>query len=102
MRGEASAICRRLTISAGLALAIAPQAAAAPRALPEGSTPVATVEGLAQAPELVDSRIAWLDSSYDCISGCRDSSGDFTERQTHRLRISRPRGEPRVLYTVTS
>ena len=47
---------RSLPLCAGLLLAVCSQAAAAPRAWPEGSTPVATVEGLAQGPQLVDSR----------------------------------------------
>lgn len=96
------ALCRSVLLGAGLFFVAVVPAGGATRAWPEGSTPVATVEGLTQGPQLVDSRIAWLDSSYECISGCRDSSGDFTERETYRLRISRPRGKPSVLYTATS
>lgn len=91
-----------LALCAGLALLAASPAAAAPREWPGGSKPVATVENLSQGPELVGSRIAWLDSTSECIRGCGPSFDDFTERQRYALRVSRPRGKPQVLYTATS
>lgn len=101
MEGGLVAICRLVMVCAALFVAVSSPAAAAPRAWPEGSTPVATVDGLAQGPLLVDSRIAWLDSSSECVSGCRGAFGDFTERQRYRLRVSRGSGKPRILYTTT-
>ncbi len=95
-RGEIAWACSPV-LCAVLAAAPAP---AAPREWPEGSTPVATVEELNQGPLLVDGRIAWLDSSSKCVSGCR-GGGDFTEQQRYRLRISQPGGKPRVVYTTT-
>lgn len=102
MKGAVLTICRSLLVCAGLVVASSAPATGAPRAFPQGSTPVATVEDLAQGPQLVDSRIAWLDSTSECLSGCRGNVSDFTERKRYRLRVSRGRGKPRVLYTATA
>jgi hypothetical protein len=102
MEGDRCAICHWVMIWAGLFVAVSSPAAAAPRAWPEGSTPVATVEDLVQGPHLVNSRIAWLDSTSECVRGCRGAVSDFTERERYRLRISHPSGKPRVLYSSTS
>lgn len=96
------AFARSLLLCAAVVLLAGASASAAPRAWPGGSTPVTTVESLHQGPLLVDSRIAWLDSSSECVSGCRQDDTDFTERQRYRLRVAQPSRRPRVLFTTTT
>lgn len=95
-------IASLLALASALALLGAGLAEAAPRVRPEGSKRVATVESLAQGPQLVAGRVAWLDSSSRCIGECRDVASDFTEATRYSLRVSRPRRRPRVLYTSRS
>jgi len=102
VRSDGERLGCSLLLGACLVVLAASPADAAPRAWPESSSRVATVENLEQGPLLVNSGIAWLDSTSECLSGCRGNVSDFTERKRYRLRVSRGRGKPRVLYTATA
>jgi len=57
-------------------------------------------DNLAQGPELVGGRIAWLDYKSSCTGGCNSAIDDYTETKRYSLRVMGSRRKPRVLYTT--